>query len=479
KQISVVDTPGILDTNTPDDIIVEEIVRCIQVSSPGPHAFILVLQLGRFTREERNAVQALQELFGEQAGRFMIVLFTRGDQLQGQSIDDYVQTCHSDLRELIMKCGGRYHVFNNKNMKNRAQVMELLDLIDKMMAVNEAEHYTQEMYEEAEEKIREKEALLFQQYVQKIKTEEEKKKLEEMAKAKGDRTRKAFKSVLSSKSVTTYCKKKHLITDDKYISVVDTPGLFDTEKPDENTVKEITKCIQMSCPGPHAFLLVMQLTRFTDEEKRSVEALQEIFGEKASKYMIVLFTRGDDLEGKTIHNFMQEAHPELKKLIWKCGGRYHVFNNKDKDNKTQVKDLLAMIECMMRVNGGSYYTQEMYQEAEAKIREKEKEILEQRKREVMEKEKQQRKNYEDLQGTDQERRIPRVIGAIDCTHISIRAPLGEHEGDYVNRKSFHGISVHIFDHIVFDLTCRLACIILSLKLLLIFKTIKDTLGGEP
>ncbi|XP_066552984.1 GTPase IMAP family member 9 [Amia ocellicauda] len=217
--------------------------------------------------------------------------------------------------------------------------------------------------------------------------------------------RKAFKSVLSSKSVTTYCKKKHLITDDKYISVVDTPGLFDTEKPDENTVKEITKCIQMSCPGPHAFLLVMQLTRFTDEEKRSVEALQEIFGEKASKYMIVLFTRGDDLEGKTIHNFMQEAHPELKKLIWKCGGRYHVFNNKDKDNKTQVKDLLAMIECMMRVNGGSYYTQEMYQEAEAKIREKEKEILEQRKREVMEKEKQQRKNYEDLQGTDQERSL--------------------------------------------------------------------------
>ncbi|XP_066553137.1 GTPase IMAP family member 4-like [Amia ocellicauda] len=189
KQISVVDTPGILDTNTPDDIIVEEIVRCIQVSSPGPHAFILVLQLGRFTREERNAVHALQELFGEQAGRFMIVLFTRGDQLQGQSINDYVQTCHSDLRELIMKCGGRYHVFNNKNMKNRAQVMELLDLIDKMMAVNEAEHYTKEMYEEAEEKIREKEALLFQQYVQKIKTEEEKKKLEEMAKAKGDRTR--------------------------------------------------------------------------------------------------------------------------------------------------------------------------------------------------------------------------------------------------------------------------------------------------
>ncbi|XP_060763989.1 putative nuclease HARBI1 [Neoarius graeffei] len=37
--------------------------------------------------------------------------------------------------------------------------------------------------------------------------------------------------------------------------------------------------------------------------------------------------------------------------------------------------------------------------------------------------------------------FPRVIGAIDCTHIRISAPLGEHEGDYVNRKSFHSINL--------------------------------------
>ncbi|KAJ8346833.1 hypothetical protein SKAU_G00282340 [Synaphobranchus kaupii] len=34
-----------------------------------------------------------------------------------------------------------------------------------------------------------------------------------------------------------------------------------------------------------------------------------------------------------------------------------------------------------------------------------------------------------------------VIGAIDCTHIPISAALGEHEGDFVNRKSFHSINV--------------------------------------
>ncbi|MBN3297648.1 HARB1 nuclease, partial [Amia calva] len=44
--------------------------------------------------------------------------------------------------------------------------------------------------------------------------------------------------------------------------------------------------------------------------------------------------------------------------------------------------------------------------------------------------------------------IPRAIGAINCTHIPIRTPLGEHEEDYVNRKSFHSNNVQGFDHIM-------------------------------
>uniref|UniRef100_A0A667XP17 Putative nuclease HARBI1 n=1 Tax=Myripristis murdjan TaxID=586833 RepID=A0A667XP17_9TELE len=39
--------------------------------------------------------------------------------------------------------------------------------------------------------------------------------------------------------------------------------------------------------------------------------------------------------------------------------------------------------------------------------------------------------------------FPRVMGAIDCTHIPITGPLGENEGDYINRKSFHSISVQM------------------------------------
>uniref|UniRef100_A0A672KKR7 DDE Tnp4 domain-containing protein n=1 Tax=Sinocyclocheilus grahami TaxID=75366 RepID=A0A672KKR7_SINGR len=37
--------------------------------------------------------------------------------------------------------------------------------------------------------------------------------------------------------------------------------------------------------------------------------------------------------------------------------------------------------------------------------------------------------------------FPNVIGAIDCTHIHIKAPPGPNEGDFVNRKGVHRINM--------------------------------------
>ncbi|KAK0133282.1 putative nuclease HARBI1 [Merluccius polli] len=43
-----------------------------------------------------------------------------------------------------------------------------------------------------------------------------------------------------------------------------------------------------------------------------------------------------------------------------------------------------------------------------------------------------------------------LAGAIDCTHVPINAPLGEHEADFVNRKSTHSINVQ---KCRFQMTC--------------------------
>ncbi|XP_053196498.1 GTPase IMAP family member 7-like [Scomber japonicus] len=158
RKIHVVDTPGILDTSKSAEHIKREIVKCIQVSSHGPHVFLLVLQIGRFTKEEENCVEALEKLFGPEASKYMIIVFTHGDKLKQDhmTIYDYLRSGNENLRELLNRCGNRFHVFNNKKKRNRAQVVRLIEKIDEMVAANGGMYYSDEMFEEAEKTLKQK-----------------------------------------------------------------------------------------------------------------------------------------------------------------------------------------------------------------------------------------------------------------------------------------------------------------------------------
>uniref|UniRef100_A0A4W5RK16 AIG1-type G domain-containing protein n=1 Tax=Hucho hucho TaxID=62062 RepID=A0A4W5RK16_9TELE len=184
---------------------------------------------------------------------------------------------------------------------------------------------------------------------------------------------KAFLSMFSSISLTSNCKKARGKVDGQSVAVIDTPGLFDTTLSNEEGLKKIALCIDLSAPGPHVFLVVIPLGRFTKEEQETVAIIQEVFGEEASKYTMVLFTRGGELEGRSINDFVNE-NPDLLRLVEKCHGQYHVFNNKVQ-NPSQVTELLQKIKSMVGRNGGSHYTNEMFQEAERKIEEEKKRVL--------------------------------------------------------------------------------------------------------
>ncbi|KAM9398872.1 GTPase IMAP family member 9-like isoform 1-T2 [Salvelinus alpinus] len=186
---------------------------------------------------------------------------------------------------------------------------------------------------------------------------------------------KAFQSEFSSISLTKDCKKTRGKVDEQSVVVIDTPGLFDTTLSNEEGLRKIALCISFSAPGPHVFLIVIKLGRFTEEEQKTVEMIQRFFGDEASNYTMVLFTHGDllDDDDVTIEDFLLE-NPRLQSSLSQCSGGYHVFNNKDKTS-SQVTKLLEKINKMVEMNGGSHYTTEMFQEAERAIEEVKNRIL--------------------------------------------------------------------------------------------------------
>lgn len=123
--------------------------------------------------------------------------------------------------------------------------------------------------------------------------------------------------------------------------IVDTPGIFDTAHTNEHTQTEICKCIAITSPGPHAFILVLSVSRFTQEEQNTIDHFIKHFGENIYKYAIVLFTRKDDLdeEGKAIFDSIKTSPAQLQMLVKKCGGRVIAFKNRLKEDKqdAQVK----------------------------------------------------------------------------------------------------------------------------------------------
>ncbi|XP_056431928.1 GTPase IMAP family member 9-like [Gadus chalcogrammus] len=150
----------------------------------------------------------------------------------------------------------------------------------------------------------------------------------------------------------------------KKVVVVDMPGFGDTHWTQEQIIMEVSKSMTLTAPGPHAFLLVLKLERYTEEVKRAVDMIAEVFGEVALRnYTVVLFARGDDLGG-LIEEFLSSSD-DFRGLIHRCGGRYHVFNNKDQGDRQQVPELLKKVEKVVDFNGGGCYTNAMYQEVEA------------------------------------------------------------------------------------------------------------------
>lgn len=184
--------------------------------------------------------------------------------------------------------------------------------------------------------------------------------------------RKEFESKVAAQAVTSRCQKASQQWRGRKLLVVDTPGLFDTKETLRTTCEEISRCVLASCPGPHAIVLVLRLGRYTEEEQKTVALIKAVFGGRAMKHMIILFTRKDELEDQTLSDFVRGADVNLRNIIAECGDRYCTFDNSKNAEKpekeAQVQELVELIETMVRDNGGTHFSDAIYKDTEKRLK---------------------------------------------------------------------------------------------------------------
>ena len=187
-----------------------------------------------------------------------------------------------------------------------------------------------------------------------------------------------FESGNFAQCMTQICKQQKVTRYGHDISIIDTPGIFDTAIDANAVEREIKRCVYLGAPGLHAILFVMEIGRFRQDDLIAIQTFLEYFDNELQNRVIVVFTHGDKLlkNNQTLYDYLQTVPVNLKTFLEICDERVILFNNdfNETESKEQVSSILMMIQTLKEAN--ECYCDTMFKIAEKKIQQREEEILE-------------------------------------------------------------------------------------------------------
>ncbi len=128
-----------------EDTARQTFTTALFLSSPGPHAVLMVLNLEDQQSQQCDIEKRAQELLGAEVLQYCIVLLLQNHQ------EPFTGASRGIAGEMINACGGRFHIIRDSEPKP-AQRAALIAEIDKLVQLNDHRFYSV-LTQEAEETI--------------------------------------------------------------------------------------------------------------------------------------------------------------------------------------------------------------------------------------------------------------------------------------------------------------------------------------
>ncbi|XP_076880935.1 GTPase IMAP family member 8 [Brachyhypopomus gauderio] len=364
REVTLVDTPGwwkpfsLSDTA---DFLKQELVHGVSLCEPGPHAVLLVIEIDNpFIEKHRKAMEDHLGLLGAQIWTYALVLFTRCSTLGNRTVQEHIEN-EEALQWIVEKCRHTYHVLDNTISDDISQVQLLLEKIERMIQRNNGTLFEidSKILQESKEW---RKNVIFRATERKMRVQEQQKSI----------NKEELRIILlgwvtsgKSSSGNTILNKREFITGKRTVkcqrgcgevcgrpvTVLDTPSWWKyipSQYTPEWIKSEIIDGLCQKANSPHVILLVIPAdTSFKEKQREVIEENMKILGEHVWKYTIILFTWGDILGDVTIEQHIESEGEALMSLVEKCENRYHVFDNKKREDCTQVTELLQKIDVMV------------------------------------------------------------------------------------------------------------------------------------
>ncbi|XP_061905399.1 GTPase IMAP family member 8-like [Entelurus aequoreus] len=352
RRVTVVDTPGWWMNYFSDESAVFD-RRQIQLGpslcAPGPHVFLLVVRVDRaFSETYERAAEEHLELLGGDVWRRVMVLFSFGDWLGGTTVETHIESEGEALRRLVERCGNRYHVLNSRTRGDGFQVRELVGKMEEVVAGCGGRHHEEDLTRVAQlertmsaDRTRARHRLM-RRTVAGVRLEKLRPLREVTLLLVSDR--KTGKSCCGNTILgegrfpadrrTTSCTEERGRIGDRVVTVVDTPVGF-------RVTPDLLR-------APCAVLLVVNASSsFSEHRGDALEAQLEGGGDSAWGKALVLFSHGDWLGDAGIERRIESEGAALRRLVDRCGNRYHVLDNKRRGDGGQVVRLMTQVDEMM------------------------------------------------------------------------------------------------------------------------------------